>query len=147
MTVAIVGVGLIGGSLALAMKEKGIAEKVIGVEANAAHQQKALDLGLVDEIKTLDEAIRAASLIILAIPVNAVAQLLPYILDQVDKQVVIDVGSTKDGILEAVKSHPKRKRFVATHPMWGTEFSGPEAAVKNAFVNKATVICDKAESD
>ena len=147
MTVAIVGVGLIGGSLALAMKEKGIAEKVVGVEASTSHQQKALELGLVDEIKSLDEAIEESDLIILSTPVNAVAQLLPYILDRVERQVVIDVGSTKDGILEAVKSHPKRRRFVATHPMWGTEFSGPEAAVKNAFINKATVICDKAESD
>ncbi len=147
MTVAIVGVGLIGGSLALAMKEKGIAQKIIGVEANIIHQQKALELGLVDEIKELEEAINEASLIILATPVNAVMQLLPDVLDKIDQQVVIDVGSTKDGILEAVKYHPKRKRFVATHPMWGTEFSGPEAAVKNAFVNKATVICDKGESD
>ena len=147
MTVTVVGVGLIGGSFALAVKEKGIAEKVIGVEANKTHQQKALDLGLVDEIKDLDEAIKSSDLIVLATPVDSVIELLPRVLDKVEGQMVIDVGSTKDGILEAVKNHPKRKRFVATHPMWGTEYSGPEAAVKGAFAEKATVICDKDESD
>ena len=147
MTVSIVGVGLIGGSLALALKEKGLAQRVIGVEADPAHQQKALELGLVDEIMELDAAIKQSDLIVLATPVNAVVKLLPRVLDQVDKQIVMDVGSTKDGIMEAVKDHPNRKRFVATHPMWGTEHSGPEAAVKGAFTDKATVICDRDDSD
>jgi len=147
MRVTIVGVGLIGGSLALALKEKGIAQKVIGVEANYEHQQKALELGLVDEIQDLDDAIKNSDLIVLATPVNAVAKLLPYVLDKIDRQIVMDVGSTKDGIMEVVKGHPKRGRFVATHPMWGTEHSGPEAAEKGAFAEKATVICDKDETD
>ena len=147
MTVSIVGVGLIGGSFALALKEKGLAQRVIGVEADPAHQQKALELGLVDEIMELDAAIKQSDLIVLATPVNAVVKLLPRVLDQVDKQIVMDVGSTKDGIMEAVKDHPNRKRFVATHPMWGTEHSGPEAAVKGAFTDKATVICDREDSD
>jgi prephenate dehydrogenase len=101
---------------------------------------------LVDEIMDLDQAISHSDLIILATPVNAVIRLLPKVLDKVSNQTVIDVGSTKEGILEAVKDHPARKRFVATHPMWGTEYSGPEAAVKNAFVNKATVICNRDDS-
>ena len=147
MTVTIVGVGLIGGSFALAVKEKGIAEKLIGVEANEAHQQKALELGLVDEITDIQKAVSSSDLIVLATPVDSVIELLPRVLDMVEQQVVIDVGSTKDGILEVVKNHPKRKRFVATHPMWGTEYSGPEAAVRGAFAQKATVICDKDESD
>ena len=147
MTVSIVGVGLIGGSFALPLKEKGLAQRVIGVEADPAHQQKALELGLVDEIMELDAAIKQSDLIVLATPVNAVVKLLPRVLDQVDKQIVMDVGSTKDGIMEAVKDHPNRKRFVATHPMWGTEHSGPEAAVKGAFTDKATVICDREDSD
>ena len=147
MKVTIVGVGLIGGSLALALKEKGIAQKVIGVEANYGHQQKALELGLVDEIQDLDDAIKNSDLIVLATPVNAVATLLPFVLDKIDRQIVMDVGSTKDGIMEVVKGHPKRGRFVATHPMWGTEHSGPEAAEKGAFAQKATVICDKHETD
>ena len=147
MTITVVGIGLIGGSFALAVKEKGIAQKVIGVDANKEHQQKALSLGLVDEIKSLEEAVADADLVVLATPVDAVIDLLPKVLDKVDKQVVIDMGSTKEGILAAVADHPKRGRFVATHPMWGTEFSGPEAAVHGAFAQKATVICDKEESD
>ena len=103
MKVTIVGVGLIGGSLAIALKEKGIAQKVIGVEANYEHQQKALQLGLVDEIQDLDDAIKNSDLIVLATPVNAVAKLLPYVLDKIDRQIVMDVGSTKDGIMEVVK--------------------------------------------
>ncbi len=147
MVVTVVGVGLIGGSMALALKEKGIAEKVIGVESNADHQQKAVALGLVDEVLELKEAVDASDLIILAIPVNALLQVVPVVLDRVDKQIVMDAGSTKSGILGVIKNHPKRGRFVATHPMWGTEYSGPEAAVKGAFISKATVICNKEESD
>jgi prephenate dehydrogenase len=146
-TVAIVGIGLIGGSLALTLKEKGLAHTIIGVDQNPDHQQKAIELNLVDEIADLRDAVKRSDLIVLAIPVNAVKLLLPTVLDLVDQQVVIDVGSTKEGILEVIKDHPKRGRFVATHPMWGTEYSGPEAAVKNAFAQKATVICNKEESD
>ena len=147
MVVTVVGVGLIGGSMALALKEKGLAQKVIGVENNAAHQTKALELCLVDEIMQLDEAIAASDLIIMATPVNALMQLVPAVLDKIEKQVVMDAGSTKSGLLGAIQNHPKRGRFVATHPMWGTEYSGPEAAVKGAFISKATVICNKEESD
>src|SRR4051812_24171202 len=147
MTVSIIGVGLIGGSLALALKDKGIATTVIGVDENPVHQQKALGLRLVDENHPLEQAINLSDLVVVAIPVGAVINTLPGILDRVTRQVVIDVGSTKEGIVEAVKDHPKRDRFVATHPMWGTEFSGPEAAEKNAFINKATVICNREESN
>ncbi|MBD0364828.1 MAG: prephenate dehydrogenase [Flavisolibacter sp.] len=147
MVVAIVGIGLIGGSIAIALKEKGRVAKIIGVEANAAHAQKALERGLVDEIGSLEEAIEKANLIILAVPVDAIEMLLPKVLDKVEGQVVMDVGSIKAKIFETIKEHPKRGRFVATHPMWGTEYSGPEAAVKGAFAGKATVICDKEKSD
>ena len=147
MTVTVVGIGLIGGSFALALKEKGLAENIVGVESNEEHRRKALALRLVDEVKELNEAIKESDLIFLAVPVDAATALLPSILDKVDKQVVMDAGSTKDGIIEAIKDHPKRKRFVGTHPMWGTEYSGPEAAVRGAFEGKATVICNKEESD
>jgi prephenate dehydrogenase len=147
MTVTIVGTGLMGGSFALALKDKALAGKVIGVDANTAHAQKALSLGLVDEIKELKDAIEAADLIVLAIPVDAVEKNLPFILDHSGNRVVMDMGSTKEGILETVKDHPGRKKFVATHPMWGTEYSGPEAAVHGAFEGKATVICNREESD
>src|SRR5688572_5427864 len=147
MVVAIIGIGLIGGSLALAIKEKGIASKVIGVDENKFHQQKALELGLVDKIEEINKAITEAQLIILATPVNSLIQLLPFVLDEVKQQVVMDVGSTKSRLLDLIQDHPKRSRFVATHPMWGTEYSGPEAAIKGAFIGKATVICDRENSD
>ncbi len=147
MKVTIIGTGLIGGSMAIALKENGIALHVIGVDANPLHQQKALELGLVNEVLPLKDAVKSSDVIIVAVPVDASEKLLPQILDEVDKQVVIEVGSTKEGIIDSIKDHPKRKRFVATHPMWGTEYSGPEAAVKGAFANKATVICNKEDSD
>ncbi len=147
MTVTIIGIGLIGGSMALALKEKGIAEKVIGVDANESHARKAIELKLVDEILPLDKAIAVSGLIILAVPVNIAEQLLPSILDMVTNQVLMDVGSTKQGILDVINGHPKRKQLVATHPMWGTEYSGPEAAIRGAFVDKATVICNREDTD
>lgn len=145
--VTIVGTGLIGGSFGLVLKDKGLSCKVIGVDNNKEHQKKALELGIVDEVLPLNEAITKSKLIVLAVPVNALDKLLPAILDQVEDQVVMDMGSTKENVIAIVATHPKRKRFVASHPMWGTEYSGPEAAVKNAFLNKAAVICDSEHSD
>lgn len=145
--IAIVGTGLIGGSLGLVLKQKRIAKHIIGVDTNEQHQKKALQLGLVDEITNLQDAIRRSNLIVLSIPVNAINSVLPQVMDLIDKQVVMDMGSTKQNVLDAISKHPKRGRFVATHPMWGTEFSGPDAAAKNAFVNKATVICGRENCD
>lgn len=147
MTIAIIGVGLIGGSMALVLKEKGLVQKVIGVDANPEHAKQAVELGLVDECAALEKAVDEAQIVLLSTPMGAAENLLPQILDRVQKQVVFDVGSTKNSICAAVANHPNRKRFVATHPMWGTENSGPAAAVKAAFAKKATVICNKAESD
>jgi prephenate dehydrogenase len=146
--IAIVGIGLIGGSMALQLNANGIASNIIGVDASPAHLQKALDLGLIDEAMDLDKAIANCDVIALAIPVDKMIEILPGILDKVnDKQVVFDMGSTKHLLIEAVRNHPKRSRFVASHPMWGTEYSGPEAAVKGAFENKAVVICNASDSD
>ena len=147
MTVTIVGTGLIGGSMALALKRHKIAKKIIGVDSNKTHIRKALDLKLIDEALPLNEAIQQSELIILAIPVDSARQLLPKIMDKVSSQVVMDVGSTKGPITESIAHHPKRSRFVGTHPMWGTENSGPEAAEKSAFKGKVTVITDKENSD
>ncbi|WP_132055165.1 prephenate dehydrogenase [Pseudocnuella soli] len=147
MKAAIVGIGLIGGSMALALKEKGLAQQVIGVDQKEAHTKKALELGLVDEVLPLEEAIDAVDLVVLAVPVSAIATLAPTVLDYVQNQVVMDVGSTKLAMIEAIANHPKRSRFVASHPMWGTEYSGPEAAVRGAFEQKATVICNRKDSD
>ncbi|RYZ47446.1 MAG: prephenate dehydrogenase [Sphingobacteriales bacterium] len=147
MKVAIIGIGLIGGSMALALKEKGIATHLIGVDANEDHQKEALDLKLVDEINDLHTAIKRSDLIILSVPVDKAGQLLPEILNEVNHQVVMDVGSTKYSLSRTLSSLGNSGRFVSTHPMWGTEFSGPSAAVKEAFSDKAVVICDKENSD
>ena len=145
--IAIVGVGLIGGSLALQLKEKGLAKEIIGVDHSHEHQQKALDLGLVDRFASLDDAIEIVDVIMLAIPVDSIVGILPKILDKIDTTIVIDFGSTKSSLVDVVKGHTKRGRYVATHPMWGTEHSGPTAAVKGAFEDKAVVICDANDSD
>jgi prephenate dehydrogenase len=147
MTVLVIGLGLIGGSFALALKDKGIALKVIGTDKNPEHEKKALELKLVDEIMDMDAAIAVADLVLIAVPVDAAEKLLPLILNSVERQVVMDAGSTKEGVIASVANHAKRGRFVASHPMWGTEYSGPEAAVHNAFVEKAAVICNKEETD
>ena len=147
MNITIVGIGLIGGSMAISLRESGIAAKLIGVDKNEGHQKKAITLGLVDEILTLNEAILQTDVVIVATPVDSMIHLLPNILDKVnERQVVMDVGSTKVNLLKTIKYHPNRKQFIATHPMAGTEYSGPEAAVPNLFDGKCTVICDKEDS-
>jgi prephenate dehydrogenase len=145
--IAIVGVGLIGGSLAIQLHEKKLSSRLIGVEANKEHAAKALELELVDEILPLDEAISAADVIVLAIPVDSMVSLLPSVLDKIDRQIVLDLGSTKSLLVEAIKDHPKRGRFSATHPMWGTEYSGPAAAVRGAYENKAVILCNPEQTD
>ena len=145
--IAIVGVGLIGGSLAIRLHEKKISSRLIGVEADPANAAKALELELVDEILPLETAIEVADVIILAIPVDKIVSILPGLLGKITNQVVVDLGSSKSSIAESINGHPKRGRFVATHPMWGTEYSGPLAAVSGAFENKAVVICDSDQSD
>ncbi|MEO1262470.1 MAG: prephenate dehydrogenase [Bacteroidota bacterium] len=146
MTVTIIGTGHIGGSMAISLLENGFAKKIIGVDRNQESLDKALRRRIIDEDMSLEDGVRQADLIILATPVDAMLQLLPTILDKVDDQVVIDVGSTKRNILESVKNHPRRKNYVATHPMAGTEYSGIEAAIPDLFKNKYTVICDKEAS-
>ena len=147
MRLTVIGIGLIGGSMAMTLKQKGFVDHVIGVDNNPLHQAQALQLGIVDEIKTLEEAIDASDIIVIATPVNIAEKLLPTILDRMDKQVVFDVGSTKESIVQIANAHSNKGRFVPTHPMWGTEFSGPEAAQKDAFKEKATVICNKEQID
>ncbi len=147
MKVAIIGVGLIGGSMAMVLRQKLNGVSIIGVDENSDHQQMALNLGLVDEILALENAVEKADLIIMAVPVDAALKILPEILSKVEKKVVMDVGSTKVEVANLAKSLGNAGRFVSTHPMWGTEFSGPAAAVQDAFLNKAVVICDKHTSD
>ena len=146
-SICIIGTGLIGGSLAIQLHEKKISSRLIGVETNQLHAEAAIRLELVDEILEMDDAIAQSEVIILAIAVDAAVKLLPVLLNKITNQIVIDVGSTKAELVEKVKQHEKRGRYVATHPMWGTEYSGPTAAVRGAFENKAVIICNAAESD
>lgn len=148
MVIGVIGIGLIGGSLAVSLKANGFASKVIGFDAKPEHAQQAVELQLVDEIASLENTVRNSDLIILATPVDVAALMLPGIMDAInEKQVVIDVGSTKESILAAITNHPRRGRFVPTHPIWGTEYSGPRAAVKGQMKGKITVICNPDECD
>ena len=147
MRLAVVGIGLMGGSIALSLKKKGFVSHVIGVDQNIEHQQQALQLGIVDEIMSLEDAVISSDIIALATPVNVAESLLPTILNLVNKQVVFDLGSTKESIVNVANAHSNKGRFVPTHPMWGTEFSGPTAAQTDAFIDKATVICNKSQVD
>ena len=148
MTLTIVGVGLISGSFAMALRDKGFATKIIGVSRTEASLKKAKELGIIDEALPLEEAVKQSDFIYVAIPVDATVPLMKKIMDLVtDKQIVVDAGSTKNVLCESLANHPMRKQFVATHPMWGTEYSGPEAAVKGAFTGRACVICEKEKSD
>lgn len=147
MTISIVGIGLIGGSLAITLKENGFAQRIIGVDVNPDNLDKAIRRRLIDESMDLEAALHASDIVVLSTPVDAMLELLPYLLDRVDQQVIIDVGSTKERLLERVLNHPKRGRLVATHPMAGTEYSGPEAAIPGLFRDKCTVLVDAEQSD
>jgi len=147
MKISIIGAGLIGGSMALKLREKGMADFIYGIDNNQQHINEALKLGIIDADTDLEYGVKNADFIILAIPVDAARKLLPKVLDLMsDKQTVMDAGSTKAGIVNAVRNHPNRSRFVAFHPMWGTENNGPASAVAESFSGKAGVICNKEES-
>jgi prephenate dehydrogenase len=147
MKIAIVGLGLIGGSLAIDLRSKKIATRLIGVDFNEGHARKALELGLVDEILPEEKAFAESDVVILAIPVNTIGALLPSILDRVAKNaVVIDTGSTKSMICKSVAQHDRRAQFVAAHPISGTENSGPTAALQGLFEGKTNIICEKEQS-
>ncbi|MGA9211554.1 prephenate dehydrogenase [Kaistella sp.] len=147
MKLTIIGVGLIGGSIALKLREKHFVDYVYGVDQNEQHLVEAKELGIIDESLSLKNAIQNSDLIILAIPVDSTRKVLPEILDLVNEnQTVMDVGSTKAGIVKGVENHKNRNRFVAFHPMWGTENSGPKSAISDSFAGRAGVICDQEAS-
>ncbi len=148
MNICIIGLGLIGGSFALAVRKHSLAERIYGVEASPRNAAKALELGLVDEIIDFERAADSADIIVLSTPVDTILQLAIKLLNRVNEgQIVLDMGSTKEELCEIISQHPQRNRFVATHPMWGTEHSGPEAAVEGAFVGCNTVLCEVERSD
>ncbi len=148
MTVGIIGLGLIGGSLGLDIRANGFADRILGAEENPEHALEALKFGLIDEVLPLDHLCLEADLIVLAVPVRAMAQLYPEVLNRIRPDtVVVDMGSTKGALAEAIQGHPRRGRAVLAHPMAGTEFSGPNAAVHNLFQGKAAILCDLHLSD
>lgn len=147
MKLAVIGLGLIGGSMALDLYKCRFAKDVLGVDLNPLHAEQAIDLKLVDRLCSLEEACTQADLVVLATPVSVIAQLMPQVLDLIGPDTAVtDVGSTKFQLCQKLLNHPKRKQYVPSHPMAGTEFSGPQAAHFDLFKGKAAVICDKEQS-
>lgn len=143
MKLAVIGLGLIGGSMAKDLRRTRFATEIIGVDNNPVNAGIALELGIADRIESLEVAVQEADIVILAIPVDKIVLVLPMILDYISSSTtVIDVGSTKREITEAVKEHPLRGNFIPSHPMSGTENSGPFAAVERLFEGKICIICD-----
>ena len=138
----VIGIGLIGGSMALDIQALDKDAVIMGVDANEDHLEQAIKLGIIHQKAELNEVIDA-DFVILAVPVDIALELLPKILDTIsDETLVFDVGSTKSPIAESVSNHPKRRNFLATHPIAGTEFSGPTAAIRNLFTDKTNIICE-----
>jgi prephenate dehydrogenase len=142
MNIYVIGIGLIGGSIALDAKALYPEARIFGIDSNENHLQEAIALGVVDEVAVFDE-VANADFVIVSVPVDTAIVLLPKVLDLVSNSaIVFDVGSTKVPICEAVANHPKRRNFIATHPIAGTEFSGPSAAIKGLFNGKTNIICE-----
>ncbi|MEP2770653.1 MAG: prephenate dehydrogenase [Fulvivirga sp.] len=147
MKITVIGTGLIGGSMALDLKKRRFTSHVVGVDQNNEHLEKALELGIIDERAEMNDAIADAELVIIAVPVDKAPEILEQVLDNISPgQTVMDVGSIKANICNRVAQHPKRDQFVATHPIAGTEYSGPDAAHYYLFDGKVNIITDKAAS-
>ena len=139
----VIGVGLIGGSFALELRKLFPKSTIIGIDKSENHLQKALDLKVIDEKSTVTQ-INNPDIILVSVPVKSIINILPVVLESVNSDsLVIDFGSTKNSICEIVKDHPNRQHFLATHPIAGTEFSGPTAAYEGLFKGKNIIICDK----
>ena len=148
MKILIAGLGLIGGSFALALRDREIADEILGVEKSDENAAEALRLGLADRIVTLEEGVPQADLVVLATPVDTIPLMAVKALNHVtDRQVVMDMGSIKAELCEVISMHARRGRFVAAHPMWGTEYSGPRAAQHGAFTGRNAVLCEAERSD
>ena len=141
MNIGIIGLGLMGGSLAKAVKRYGIAKKVYGFTNSEKNKKDILELNLVDELVDLETLKKVSDVLILAIPVDAIISMFPNFLDIDENTTIIDMGSTKEYI---VKNIPEkiRKNFIAAHPMTGTEKSGPKAAIDDLYEGKTVVLCD-----
>lgn len=146
MRISVIGLGLIGGSIAMQLRENGFASSILGVENNKEHARIALEKGLVEEVLSLEKAVEKADIVIIAVAADITIKLLPKVLNLVKKQIVIDVCSIKRSICEAVATHANRGNYVSTHPMAGTENSGPTAAIEGLFTNKAVVLIEEEKS-
>lgn len=140
--IVIIGTGLIGGSMALDIKKLYPSAVIFGMDTNENHLQQAIALGVVEKSASFED-LGDADFVILSVPVDIALTVLPKVLDVVGKNtVVFDVGSTKQPICNAVAKHSNRKNYIATHPIAGTEFSGPSAAIKGLFQGKTNIICE-----
>lgn len=145
MNISIIGLGLIGGSMALDFKMLG--HRVVGVDNNPFHQREALDLGLVEQCLPLEQAVSASDIVVVAVPVGSMPAIIKEALKHLPQEgVIFDVGSTKQHICKELEGHPRRNRFVAAHPIAGTEYSGPSAAHSGLFFSKLGIICDVEQS-
>lgn len=142
MNIHVIGIGLIGGSMVLDIKELYPNATIYGIDNNDAHLQEAIALGVIDKASTFDD-LETADFVIVSVPVDVALTVLPKVLDVIgENTIVFEVGSTKKPICEAVANHPRRRNFIATHPIAGTEFSGPSAAIKGLFKGKTNIICE-----
>ena len=151
MKIGVIGLGLIGGSMAIDLRRRGFASRLLGVDADPVNASAAEKMGLVDRVVSLDECVDDSDLVIVSVPVGAALKLVPTILDRFEltgakEKIVIDVCSTKEQLARSVKYHPCRRQYVASHPMSGTEYSGPWAAKPGLFDGRAGIICDQEES-
>lgn len=152
MVIGVVGLGLIGGSMAIDLKRRGFASKVLGVESEPVNAEAALRIGLCDELVSFEDCVRRSDIVVIAVPVGTAVKMLPQVLDIFSEEgnagkIVIDTCSTKSQIVRVAHYHQMRGRFVATHPMAGTEYSGPWAAMPNLFDGRACIFANSEESD
>jgi prephenate dehydrogenase len=147
MRLTVIGLGLIGGSMAIDLRKCGFATEITGVDSLEEHAMEAVQLGIVDKVADFESGIKSADLVLLALPVDQIIRLLPDVLDLISPSTTVaDVGSAKRQIVATVANHPLRGNFVATHPMAGTENSGPGAALAKLFAGKLTIVCDHEQS-
>ena len=142
MNIHVIGIGLIGGSMVLDIKSLHPDATIYGIDTNESHLAEAIALGVIDKAATFDDLVNA-DFVIVSVPVDVALIVLPKVLDAIgENAIVFEVGSTKTPICEAIANHPRRRNFIATHPIAGTEFSGPSAAIRNLFQGKTNIICE-----
>lgn len=147
MNIAVIGLGLMGGSFALDIKSVYSNSKIFGIDNSESNLKEALALDLIDQIITYDDLVKM-DIVLVSIPVNYSLIVIPKVLEKINENtLVFDVGSTKEAICQILENHPKRANFLAAHPMAGTEFSGPKAAHKGLYISKTNILCEFEKTD